>query len=59
MEALRDLEPPVRAVVIGRECAIPEGSEVGANTRIAPETEPEAPLCLPPGASLDTPEVDR
>ncbi len=45
-------------VVIGRECAIPADSEVGGNTQIAPGSAPDAPLRLPAGASLDTPEVN-
>ncbi|MFH1531381.1 MAG: sugar phosphate nucleotidyltransferase [Pseudomonadota bacterium] len=46
-------------VVIGRECTIAAGSEVGGNTQIAPGTELGSRLRLPAGASLDTPEVER
>lgn len=45
--------------VIGRECAIPAGSEVGGNTQIAPGTELASRVRLPAGATLDTPEVVR
>jgi len=57
-EALADTHT-CGAAVIGRQCEIPPCSEVGANTRIAPDTIPDAPLSLPAGTSLDTPEVDR
>ena len=46
-------------VVIGRECVLPPGSVVGGNAQIAPGSEPEEPLHLAAGDSLDTPEVDR